>query len=188
VVAERLRRLRSNAAASKQLVRGKTALYDTLPSRLQLLGTPTSEDSLYLVSDGGDSSSHAPFDEVVHRLRAGGVRLFVSLVVDSPGSPFSSAEELNGPSELSELVRLTGGDLIRQYADRIPTSQKGRAQLAEARNAFHQKIILNFRLEVELPAPLDKWRGWELKLGGENKERWKKVRLTYPTELAPYSP
>jgi hypothetical protein len=48
--------------------------------------------------------------------------------------------------------------------------------------------VHNFRLEVELPAPLDKWREWELNLAGEDRDRWKKVRLTYPTELAPCSP
>jgi hypothetical protein len=187
-VAERLRQLRADATESKRLVHGTTALRDALLSGLQLLAPPTSADSLFLVSDGGDSSSHTHFHEVVDRLSASGVRLFVSLVVDSPGSSFSSAEELNGPSEVSELVRLTGGDLIWQYADRIPTSQKDRAQVAEAVNAFHQKIIHNFRLEVELPAPLNKGRGWDLKLAGGNKERWKKVRLTYPTELAPCRP
>jgi hypothetical protein len=78
------------------------------------------------------------------------------------------------------LVGKTGGAIFQPFNGEVPTKESERAQVAEAVNAFHQKLIHNFRLEVELPAPLGKWRGWELKLGGENKERWKKVRLTYP--------
>lgn len=80
-IAERLRHLSTDTKDAEKLVRGKTAPYDSLLAGRQLLGTPTSADIPYLVSDGGDHASHAQFGEVSRKLSLSGVRLFVSLVV-----------------------------------------------------------------------------------------------------------
>jgi hypothetical protein len=77
-VAEKLRRIRSNEAYSHQLFHGKTALYDSLLAGLQLLDSPTSADSLYVITDGHENASRAHFDDVARRFISTGVRLFVS--------------------------------------------------------------------------------------------------------------
>jgi hypothetical protein len=188
VVAERLRQIRSRSADSGQLVRGRTALYDSLLAGLQLLQTPTSADSLYLVSDGGDNASRAKFDEVAHRLTSSGVRLFVSLIVGGFGNRGPTPEEQNGPMDMSDLVKRTGGDIAVPFGQGVPTNPKEAERFAEAMAAFHRKMIQNYRMEVELPGPQDKPRTFELKPSVENKQRWKNVRVTYPTEISPCKP
>lgn len=187
-VADRLREFRAGAADPIQLVHGRTAILDALLSGLQLLDAPTSADSLYLLTDGAENASRTHLDDVAHRLTSSGVRLFVSFVGTRSGVRPRTSEEIFGPVSFSQLVRKTGGGMIQPFADGVPTNPKDGEKLAEVVNAFHQKMIHNFRLEIELPGPLDKWHEWELKLSGGNKNRWKNVRVAYPTELAPCGP
>jgi hypothetical protein len=193
-VAERLRQMRSGATYPNQLRHAKTALYDSLLAGLQLLDSPSSADSLYVITDGRENASRAHFDDIAHQLISSGVRLFVSQVVDE-GEIFDNSgrrvtrEPIYGPPPVSNLAAETGGETIQPFPDGIlPTKPKEAQTIAEAMSAFHRKMIHNFRLELELPRPLDKWYPWELKLAGGNKERWKNVRLLYPTQLAPSGP
>ena len=189
-VAEKLRQIRSSEAYSHQLFHGKTALYDSLLAGLQLLDSPSSADSLYLISDGRENASRAHFDDVAHRFITTGVRLFVSQVVaDDTLNPQLGSGELDGPARFHELARKTGGEMIQPFRDGVvPTKPKEAQRIAEGVNAFHKNMIHSFRLEVELPRPLDKYYSWELKFAGDNNERWKNVRLLYPTQLAPCGP
>jgi hypothetical protein len=188
-VAEKLRQIRSSEAYSHQLFHGKTALYDSLLAGLQLLDSPSSADSLYVITDGQENASRSHFDDVAHRFISTGVRLFVSQVVaDDTLNPHSGSGELDGPARFHELARKTGGEMIRPFRDGVvPTKPREAQRIAEGVNAFHKNMIHNFRLEVELPPPMDQWHSWELKLAGP-KDRWKNVRLLYPTQLAPCGP
>jgi hypothetical protein len=63
-VAEKLHQMRSTANVSGQTTGGRPAIFDSLLGGLRLLETPTSADSLYLVSDGADNASHAHLNDV----------------------------------------------------------------------------------------------------------------------------
>jgi DNA-binding transcriptional ArsR family regulator len=188
-IAERLRHLGTDTKDAEKLVRGKTALYDSLLAGLQILGTPTSADILYLVSDGGDNASRAQFGEVSRRLSSSGVRLFVSLVVGDleeitgVGYRSPTPEESKGPVDMRELVRKTGGEIIVPFTSRLNVKSKEMEQISAALSIFHQSMIQSYRMEVELPVPLTKERNWELKPADQNKERWKGARIVYPQEL-----
>ena len=187
-VAEKLRQIRSDTTDSRKLFRGMTALNDSLLAGLKLLETPTSADSLYLLSDvEGDNASRVQFQEVAHRLTSSGVRLFVAKVIDGSGNR-PTPEETDGSRNMSDLVRRTGGEVILPFGQRDPAKPKGAERITVAMNLFHQRLIQNSRLEIELTGPLDKPRTWELKLSGEQKKQWKNARLMYPTELAPCKP
>jgi hypothetical protein len=193
-IAERLRHLGTDTKDAEKLVHGRTALYDALLAGLQLLGTPTSADILYLVSDGGDNASRAQFDEVSRRLTSSNVRLFVSLVVrdlgETSGVGYRSPtpEEAKGPTDMRDLVRKTGGKMIVPFTSRLHVQPKEMEQISAALNIFHQNMIRSYRMEVELPVPLVKKRNWELKPADQNKERWKDATISYPEELEPCKP
>lgn len=104
-VSERLRQIRSMTNASGQVVGGRTALFDSLLAGLQLLETPTSADSLYLISDGADNASRAHFDDVVQRLSSSEVRLFVSLTVGHYENRSPNPGEERGPLDMTDLAK-----------------------------------------------------------------------------------
>ncbi len=198
-VAERLRQLCANTKDLGNLLHGKTALYDSLVAGLQLLGTSTSADILYLVSDGADTASHAKFDQVAHRLTSSEARLFVSLVLDANWGISATSdslgahrtpnpEEIDGPRDLEALVRKTGGETIVPFNSRPHFRPEKMEQIKAALDDFHQSMIRSYLLEVDLPGLPDKKGTWELKPSNENKERWKNVRVTYPEELEPCAP
>jgi len=186
-VSERLHQLRSDLRASKQLVRGSTAIYDSLITAIDLFGTPTSADSLYLISDGGDNISRANLGAAVQRLTSSGVRLFVS-VIESVASGRATIEEVNGPQDMKEAAKRTGGAVI--FLDQATFSRKpwDQERLSEAVRPLYHKMIHEYRMKVELSQRLKKQHTWELELVGKSKEQWKGVRLTYPTELAACNP
>jgi hypothetical protein len=184
VIVERLRQIRSMTEATGQTASGKTALYDSLFIGLQLLETPTSADSLYLISDGADNASHARFRDVAQRLTASGVRLFVSLIVGQRGNRMPTPEEVSGPSDIRDLVRKTGGKINTPFGQGVPTKLEEAQRISQAMQRFYGAMAQNYRLEVELPTALDKPTSWELKFSEEGKSRWKNARVNYPTQLA----
>ena len=184
VVAERLRRIRSMTRATGQTASGRTALFDSLLIGLQLLETPTSADTLYLISDGADNGSHARLRDVAERLSARGVRLFASLIVGQYGNRSPTPEEEGGPLDISDLVRKTGGKINTPFGQGIPTKPEEAQRLSQAMQRFYAAMVQNCRLEVELPATLDKPTSWELRFSKEGRSRWKNARVNYPTQLA----
>jgi hypothetical protein len=50
-------------------------------------------------------------------------------------------------------------------------------------NVFYLRMVQNYRLELELPLPLNKPRNWELKLAPARKDQWKGAVLKYPVQL-----
>ena len=184
-VAERLRQIRSMKNASGQATGGRTALLDSLLVGLQLLETPTSADSLYLISDGADNASQAHFNDVAQRLSSSGVRLFVSLTVGHFGNRSLTPVEERGPLDMNNLVKRTGGEINTPFSRGFPTKPEEAERLSQAMNRFFRAMAQNYRVEVELPAALEKPTSWELKLSEEGSVRWKNSRLNYPTELTP---
>lgn len=186
-VAERLRQMRAGTPDSARLVHGFTALYDSLLEGLQLLQTPTSADILYVVTDGRDNSSKARASDVVHRLTASGVRLFASIILNPLGYRTRTPEELEWTNlPLSDIVSKSGGEIMQPFVE--GSTQPNAEHIAATVNLFHSWMIHNYLIEIETPVRIDKPRGWDLRLSPENKDRWKDVRVTYPTELAPCKP
>jgi hypothetical protein len=89
---------------------------------------------------------------------------------------------------MSELAKRTGGAVILLRKGSFSRKPADLERLSEALRPFHQKMSHEYRLDVELSERLKKQQTWELKLSGEDTQRWKGVRLTYPTELAACQP
>jgi len=106
-VVEKLRQIGADSNYQKVHVKGRTALWDTLLVGLGLLHEPTSADSVYLISDGGEDASRATSTDVRRRLAASSSRVFVSLMISSTGNHNRTPEELNGPEEMSKIASIT---------------------------------------------------------------------------------
>lgn len=187
-VTDRLRQLRTDTKEARILVRGKTALYDSLLAGLQLFGTPTSADIIYVMSDGEDTASTAKFDDVAGRLDASGVRLFASLVSGWLGNRPPTPEEANGPLKLQDLVKWTGGEMMVPFNTGLHVQANKFEQTSAALNNFHQNMVHSYRMEVEIPGPLDKRHTVELKPANAKEKRWKNVHITYPEVLEACKP
>src|SRR5664279_5408884 len=90
--------------------KGKTALYNALSSTSSLFKRPQFGDSIYLVTDGGDNHSSVDLRQLEDDLIARGVRVFVFLV--SANTLYHTPEEREGPDNMADLARTTGGILI----------------------------------------------------------------------------
>ncbi len=89
---------------------------------------------------------------------------------------------------MRDLVRKTGGEMIVPFTSRLHVQPKEMEQISTALSIFHQNMIHNYRMEVELPVPLAKERNWELKPADQNRERWKDASIIYPEKLEPCKP
>lgn len=184
-VAGRLHQILSNENNISKFFYGRTAVFDSLIAGLRLLSNPTSADSLYLVSDAYDNSSHASFDQVSRQLNSSGVRLFLVAVFQPMGFRNRTPAELKGTGAIDILVRETGGEIIAPYKQGMPSNPREIAQISTAMKAFYSRMTKNDLVEIHLPLAVDKHEKWDLKFSPEKKKRFKGVELSYPTTLAP---
>jgi VWA domain-containing protein len=187
-VARRLREILSDENYASKAVKGRTALFDSLLAGLQFLDNPTSTDSLYLVSDAGESFSHANLDRVTRRLTLSRVRLFLVAMFEPLGSRNRAPEELRGTRGVDALVRETGGETISPYRQVMPSNPKETAQIRGIMKDFYWRMTKNELVEIALPQSVDKQASWELKLSTESKKHFKGAEISYPTILAPCEP
>jgi len=173
-IAYRLRQIRSGGPGPVLVPHGKTALFDSMLEALHLLNNPSSADSFYLVTDGGDNTSKARFNDVVQAFTSSSVRVFSSFVVDLHAG--RTPEQLPGIEEINDLAHKTGGEMI------VPFGRDPEKIAAEVHN-FYQKMVRSYRVEIELSGSSDKQRLWELKASPGSKDRLKNARLVYPQEL-----
>lgn len=185
-----LQRLSELEPGEKAIPKGqrRTALWDALLEGLKLLGSPQRGDVLYAVTDGGDNASSAHPKEVKRALLAAGVRLFVFLpLLLSAITP----EEIEGPNTLLTLTSDTGGillpDRVSPPPSRITSGQEplSPAELRTALDSVYSAINSFYRLQIELPRPVDKLREWKLELAPLPRKTKQQAELVYPRELLP---
>jgi len=192
-VAERLRQIGADPNYQKTAVKGRTALWDTVLAGQGLFHDPTFADVLYLITDGGEDASRASSTDVRRRLVASSSRVFVSLILSPLGNRNRTPEEINGLEEMSKIAHATGGAIFGP----VTQSASGPVLLANASNEsltissglrnFYQTILGGYRMEIELPSDLDKWREWKLELSMEKQRQFKESQLGYTRDLAPCS-
>ena len=90
--------------------RGRTALLDAIYLGLsQMRGAHNGQRALLLISDGGDNHSRYNENDVKNFLKEADCQLYAIGLYDPIGIRSRTAEELNGPSLLSEMTEMTGG-------------------------------------------------------------------------------
>jgi hypothetical protein len=166
---------------------GRTALYDALLAGLHLLGTPSSSDILYAITDAGDNSSHAAPKEVARAMTSSGVHLFVSLLVGAPLVRNRVPEEIMGPEDLNDLIHKVGGELITPEVN-FPHDPKNPEVFMASLKTFDLFLVDDYLIDIELSKPVSKYEDWTLKLSNEKREQWKNARVLYAKMLSPCSP
>src|SRR5882757_1367329 len=90
--------------------RGRTALLDAVYLGLsQMRGAHNGKRDLLIISDGGDNHSRYNENDVKNFLKEADCQLHAIGIYDPIGIRSRTAEELNGPSLLSEMTEMTGG-------------------------------------------------------------------------------
>ncbi len=90
--------------------RGRTALLDAVYLALhEMKKSHNPRKALLVISDGGDNSSRYTESEIKNLVREADVQIFGIGIYEPLGSRGRTAEELAGPSLLSDIAEQTGG-------------------------------------------------------------------------------
>jgi hypothetical protein len=187
-VGDKLQHISGDHNYVKTNIKGRTALRDAIFAGLLLLEHPSSADSLYVITDGGDNASKHSAADVRQRLAVTSVRLFAVLLRKEVGYRNLTPEEMLGPEELSEFTVNSGGEILTAAAwhgKQMVLSADSEAKLKsqETLARLYQAILGDLLLEIELPFPVAKDERWELKLSDHPRREWKGSHITYPITL-----
>lgn len=188
-VGDKLKQISSDHHYLKTNVKGTTALYDTILAGLDLLEHPSSADSIYVLTDGGDNASKHKAGDVTRRLGVTHVRLFVVLLYKDTGYRNRTPEEVSGPQDLSDVAMKSGGEILsaadwRGKQITLSADPEAKWKSQETLTRLYQAILADQLLEIEVPFPLKKDESWELKLSAPARRKWKDAHFTYPTTLS----
>jgi len=156
---------------------GKTALLDTLHEALVLLTPPQLGDAIFVISDGEDNHSHLTESEVRKEFLASKVRLFGFAPIEPAASRGRTPEEAGGVGLLYELTKESGGDFVVRTG--LPDLKA---------RAFGREISEFYRLEIKLPAPLDRPHSWKLEMSEPKGTKGRPLLVIYPERLMPCEP
>ena len=187
-VLERIAQVRAGLTPDR-LPAGRTPLRDAVLEGLKLLEPATPGDVIYAITDGGDNASKSSPVAVEKALVSAGIRLFAFLVVDYPGLR-RVPEELYGPDDFLQLVQATGGSTLqlnatRRSEPRYPVEERDRLALGAVTGQLYLQMAQFYRLEVELPEPVNKRRGWKLEMVNERGAKMKEWQVAYQATLLP---
>lgn len=171
-------------------IKGTTALYDTVIAATKLLEPTRPGDAIYVITDGGDNSSHISEAGTRKLLLLSRIRLFVFLFAEQ--SPFGS-----GPYDVMQLARDTGGfvfgvagrasvalslpsrDLVYEDDDRT------RERIRLYTEALNIQVNGFYTLQLETPLQPSKLRKVLIEIVDARGQPRKDVAFTYSTLLPP---
>jgi hypothetical protein len=171
----------------------KTALWDAIVDSFNMLDRPRLGDVIYVVTDGLDNASSAKSKEVTQTLGAVGVRLFAFAIRDEP---HNIPPELLSAQNFLQTVENSGGifvyfrpkinGVVAYFPDPDFFEKSGKLTNVGLGLALQYQQMLSFyRLEIDVPAVVDKPRELKLDLVGFGKLQLESLVLTYPAILLP---
>ena len=166
---------------------GQTGIADAIAKALDLLSPAQMGDSIYLITDGADNHSKHKLWQLREALTTSGTRLFAFLLLD----PMAGG---NGPDaqDFRTLANESGGAVARfgvQYRV-IDTPQwdlqpRTRAAISLGAEVLYRQMENTYRLELELPAVLNKAQKWKLDVVDTQGRKHKDIDVIYPHKLFP---
>jgi hypothetical protein len=174
-------------------VKGRTALYDAVLAATRLLGPTLPGDSIYVITDGGDNSSHISETKAMELLLRSGIRLFVFLLAESP----LTEEERAGKDSVIDIARATGGFVFgvagrAAGASFLPSwdfeyeyDARTREKIELYTQALNVQVNGFYTLRLETPVRPSKLRKVSLEIVDRRGQPRKDVAFTYSTLLPP---
>jgi len=190
-LAERLRQIGSDPNYRKLNVKGKTALWDAADEALARLGRSNETREIYAITDGEDNASRIKERELHRRLAESQTKMFATMVKTSTQNRRHTAEELEGPDSLTEMVTQSGGVVfgpVMQTHNGVLFGGLDRSRylkLGDALANFYHSMQSGFRVEMEIPRPPNRWSSWNLDLSKPAKSRFKSYQLGFTSEISP---
>jgi hypothetical protein len=175
-------------------VHGRTAIFDAILTATQLLGATRPGDSIYVITDAGDNSSHIHSRAIRELLVSSQVRLFLFLLSEpSPG-------DMNeGRDSLKEIACATGGFVFgvsghNRGVDSMPSwtyafdyNEQTRQRINLYTQALNIQVNGFYTLRFELPVAPEKAHKVSLEIvDGAGKPR-SDLAFTYSTALLPHA-
>ena len=165
---------------------GATALFDGIVGLAQQLSPTAFGDALYVISDIQDNASLSSLREVEEALVRAGLRVFVVRIhvvrIRDDEESLTLHERVRIDRAARRLAESSGGTKVELFPERM-----SEREMASRVRKLYEPITHVYRLEVELPRPIDKPRKWELKVVDANGKELKDVEVFYPRLLVPLS-
>jgi len=176
----------------------KTALWDALWQAADQFTPQRPGDVIYVLTDGGENSSHHGEKELEDKLLSRGIRVFAFI----PTVPFSSLgrtpEEPFGPEAMRDIVLSTGGNFVQLCPDPeaplcrglvgrpdLWTKDKRRLLLLTSARRLYMQMAVYYDTRIRLPLALKKTTEWEVMIVDDRGHKRKDVDLLYPHRLPP---
>jgi hypothetical protein len=173
-------------------VHGRTAIFDAILAAKQLLGRIQPGDSIYLITDAGDNSSHIHGRAVRKLLVDSQIRLFVLLLSEpSPG-------DMNmGSDSLKEIARATGGfvfgvsgrnrgvEFMPSWTYAFDYNEQTRQRIKLYTQALNIQVSGFYTLRFDLPVVPEKAHKISLEVVDGGRKPRSDVAYTYSTAFLP---
>lgn len=186
-VRRRMEEIAKDPAFAKRGDKGGTIIFDALKEGFHQFDSPTSADSLLVITDGGDEGSKTEPDEILKLVSGPMVRLFSILVID-PALPGRLSQRLTSAA-LADLVQKSGGsvlgpvDLKKAGLTNSSNSPESRKVFSDTLVQFYRGILQNDLMTIQVSADLTKARPLRLSLSDSTQHQWKHTRIFYPHEI-----
>jgi hypothetical protein len=164
----------------------RTALWDALWQAADQFTPPRSGDVIYVLTDGGENSSHHSEKELEDKLLSRSIRLFAFIRPASSPNRGRTPEEEVGPETLRGTVMNTGGDLI--YLPRALgdwTKGRRRSTVLHEAQQLYQQMAVCYDTGIRLPLALEKRTDLDLVIVDDRGHKRKDIELLYPHRLPP---
>jgi Mg-chelatase subunit ChlD len=174
-------------------IKGRTALYDAVLAATKLLEPTRSGDAIYVITDGGDNSSHISETGTRKLLLQSRIRLFVFLLAEK----LPMELERTGKDSLIEIARATGGFVFgvagrEAEASFLPSwnfeydyDDRTRERIRLYTEALNIQVNGFYTLQLETPLQPSKLRKVLLEIVDARGQPRKDVAFTYSTLLPP---
>ncbi len=192
-VRHRMEEISNNPAYANQPGKPGTAIFDAMKEGFHLLESPTSADSLLVITDGLDEGSNTKPSDLLALLSVPMVRVFSILMVD----PVFMVDRVYGGQRqnpksvaFTDLVEKSGGrvfgpvDLAKTGLSNSPHSAELRDAFEERLLQFYRGILQNDIVTVEMSSGvITKPEPLRLSLSDTAQRQWKHAQIFYPREI-----
>jgi uncharacterized protein YegL len=186
-VPRRLGEISKDAVFAKRNVRGKTALYDALETGFRLIPSPTSADSLFVITDGEDNVSKTSAKEILKMCSASMVRIFALLFARSAEN--RTLSEAQAAPEFLALVESAGGSAFGP----VIVDEMGRAAIGNpylrgrpvfgSLLEFYRSMLENPVLALRGTLASNSSTSLSIALSKEGRQHWKNAAVLYPHQI-----